>query len=47
MAAEQIDFSQILSSLLSTDNAVRQLAEVSVFIQNLCGCNFFLSLSQH
>lgn len=30
MAAEQIDFSQILNSLLSVDNAIRQSAEVSL-----------------
>lgn len=29
MAAEQTDFSQILNSLLSVDNALRQSAEVS------------------
>lgn len=29
MAAEQIDFIQILTSLLSVDNALRQSAEVS------------------
>lgn len=29
MAAEQSDFSQILNLLLSTDNAIRQNAEVS------------------
>lgn len=29
MAAEQSDFSQILNSLLSVDNALRQSAEVS------------------
>lgn len=40
MAAEQTDFSQILNSLLSVDNAVRQSAEVSEF-QNLCKCIFF------
>lgn len=30
MAAEQNDFVQILNSLLSSDNAIRQVAEVSV-----------------
>lgn len=29
MAAEQTDFSQILNTLLSVDNALRQSAEVS------------------
>lgn len=32
MAAEQIDFGQILASLLSGDNAIRQSAEVSAKI---------------
>lgn len=42
MAAEQIDFSQILNSLLSIDNAVRQSAEVSVcFNKNRVGAFFF------
>lgn len=35
MAAEQIDFSQILNSLLSIDNAVRQNAEVSEYFIKL------------
>lgn len=45
MAAEQIDFSQILNCLLSIDNAVRQSAEVSVFQQKSCWCIFFNSLN--
>lgn len=34
MAAEQNDFVQILNSLLSSDNAIRQVAEVSVQKKN-------------
>lgn len=43
MAARQIDFSQILNSLLSGDNAVRQSAEVSVFNIHVVASHFFYS----
>jgi len=35
MAADQANFNQILGSILSTDNDVRQQAEVSLFKKHL------------